>query len=172
MVGGDDIVAESLAELVRDALGETAGVDEDERRAVLAHMGSDLVQDVCHLLGARDRLELAVRQLDREVEVALVAGVDDLGQRPIADEQPGDRLDRPLRRGQTDPRRTGVAQRFEPFQREREMRPTLVARDGVDLVDDYGVDGAQRLPPARARHEQIQRFRCRHDEARRLPRHA
>ena len=36
VVRGDDVVAEPLAELVREALGEPAGVDEHERGAVLA----------------------------------------------------------------------------------------------------------------------------------------
>ena len=37
----------------------------------------DAVEHVAHLLGRGDRLELAVGQLEREVEVAPVAGVDD-----------------------------------------------------------------------------------------------
>ena len=101
-----------------------------------------------HLLRARDRLELAFGQLDREVERALVAAVDDRGERPIADEQPGDGLDRALRGRQADPVRPRVAQCLEPLEREREVRAPLVARDRVDLVDDHGVDRLQR---ARAR---------------------
>ena len=37
-----------------------------------------------------------------------------------------------------------VAERLEPFEREREVRATLVARDGVDLVDDHRLGGAQQ----------------------------
>ena len=77
VVRGDDVVAEALAELVREPLGQPAGVDEHERGAVLLHERGDAVEHVAHLLGRRDRLELAVGQLEREVEVALVAGVDD-----------------------------------------------------------------------------------------------
>ena len=79
MVRGDDVVAEPLAELVREPLGEAARVDEHEGGAVLADQRGDAVEDVAHLLGRRDRLELAVGELEREVEVALVAGVDDRG---------------------------------------------------------------------------------------------
>ena len=75
-------------------------------------------------------------------------GVDDLRQRPVADQQARDRLDRPLRRRQADAARPAVAQCFEPFEREREVRAALVARDSVDLVDDDGLDGAQRLAAA------------------------
>ncbi len=88
-----------------DALGEPPGVDEHERRAVLADVGGDAIEHVRHLLGAGDRFELAFGQLDREVEVALVTGVDDLRQRPVADEQARHGLDRALRGRQPDPAR-------------------------------------------------------------------
>ena len=68
------------------------------------HERGDPVEHVAHLLGRCDRLELAVGQLEREVEVALVAGVDD---RRAAARSPtssrADGLDRPLRRRQADP---------------------------------------------------------------------
>ena len=111
VVSGDDVVAEARAELVREPFGEPAGVDEHQRGAVLADERGDAVEDVAHLFGGGDRFELAVGQLEREVEVALVAGVDDDGQRAVADEQAPDGLDRLLRRRQTDPERTRVAQR-------------------------------------------------------------
>ncbi len=142
MVGGDDVVAQALAELVGEPLGEPAGVDEHERRAVLEHERGDAVEHVAHLLGGGDGLELAVGQLQREVEVALVAGVDDRGEGAITHEEAPDRLDRPLRRREPDAGGPGVAERLEPFEREREMRAALVARDRVDLVDDDGLDGA------------------------------
>ena len=136
---------------MREPLGEPAGVDEHERGAVLADELGDAVEHVAHLLGRRDRLELAVGQLEREVEVALVAGVDDRGQRPVAHEQPGDGLDRPLRRRQPDAVRALLAQRLEPLEREREVRAALVAGDGVDLVDDDRLDRAeQRRGPSRS----------------------
>ena len=140
MVRGDDVFTEPFAELVRDPLGQPARVDEHERGAVLAHVRGDAVEHVRHLLGARDGFELALRQLDREVEGALMTDVDDLRQRPLPDQQPGDRLDRALRGRQPDPDRTRVAQCFEPFEREREVRTALVARDRVDLVDDHHLD--------------------------------
>ena len=48
--------------------------------------------------------------------------------------------DSPMRCG------TGVAQRLEPFEGEREVRAALVARDGVDLVDDHRLGRAQQRP--------------------------
>ena len=51
-----------------------------------------------------------------------------------------------------------IGQRLEAFEREREVRPALVSRDRVDLVEDHRVDGAQEVAPAGARDEQVQRL--------------
>ena len=168
VVRGHDVVAEPFAEHVREPFGGAARAHEHERRVMFLDERGDAVEHVGHLLGARDRFDLALRQLDPEVEGADVPAVDDRRQRPVADQQPRHRLDRSLRRRQADAVRPRVAQRFQPLEREREVRAALVARDGVDLVDDHRVDRAQRGAPARARHQEVQRLRCRHDEARRL----
>ena len=100
-----------------------------------------------------------------------MTGVDDLRQRPLADEQPGDRLDRALRRREADPDRACLAQRFEPLERERKVRAALVTRDGMDLVDDHHLDSSQRGPAAGARDQEVERLGRRHEEARRFARH-
>ena len=97
MVRGHDVVAEAFAQLMRDPLGKPPGVDEHEGRPVLADVRGDAIEHVRHLLRAGDGFELAFGQLDREVEVALVTGVDDLRQRAIAHEQTRDGFDRSLR---------------------------------------------------------------------------
>src|SRR5256714_10350185 len=125
----------------------------------------DAYEAVGHLLRRRDRFELTLGQLDGDVERELVTDVDDLGQRTLADEQPPAPLDGTLRRREADARRPPVAERLEPFQREREVRAALVAGDGVDLVDDDGLGRPQRFAAARARHEEIERLRCRDYEA-------
>ncbi len=172
MVRGDHVVAQPLAELVREAFGQPTGVHEHERGAVLEDQRGDAVEHVRHLLRARDRFELAFGQLDREVERALVPAVDDRGERPVTDQQASDGLDRALRGRQPDPVRPRVAQCLESLEREREVRAPLVARDRVDLVDDHGVDRLQRDAPARAGDQQVQRLRRRDHEARRGPHHA
>jgi hypothetical protein len=77
-----------------------------------------------------------------------VAGVDDVRQRPaVADEQPGDALDRLLGRRQPDPDRDPpmllADQPIEALEAEREVGAALVAGDGVDLVDDHRADVAE-----------------------------
>ena len=172
VVRGDDVVAQPLAELVRDPLGQAAGVDEHERRAVLSHVRGDAVEHVGHLLGGRDRLELALGQLDREVEVALVAGVDDLRQRPVADEQPA----RPSRSGAAWPTgrrgsgacshsassRSSVSARCEP----RLSRATAWISSTITVSTVRSA-----LASARARDQEVERLGGGDDEARRLAHH-
>ncbi len=60
MVRGHHVVTQARAELVREALREAARVDEHECGVVLPDELGDAVEDVAHLLGRRDGLELAV----------------------------------------------------------------------------------------------------------------
>ena len=171
VVRGDHVVAQPLAELVREALGQPAGVDEHERGAVLADERGDAVEHVAHLLGRRDRLELALGQLEREVEVASVADVDDRRQRPVADQQPADRLDRALRGRQADPHRrrshsassrSSVSARCAP----RLSRATAWISSTITVST---VRSASR--PLALVTQQVQRLRGGDDEARRRAQH-
>jgi hypothetical protein len=171
VVGGHHVVAQALTQLVGEAFGEPPGVDEDERGAVLAHVGRDRVEHAGHLLGRGDRLELAVGQLQRQVERPLVADVDDPGQWPVAHEQPAHRLDRALGGRQPDPGGPRRADGLQPFQADRQVGAALVARHRVDLVDDDGVDGAQGIAPSLAGEQQVERLGRGDHEARGLAHH-
>ncbi len=92
-------------------------------------------------------------QLERQIQVALVAGVDDgrvgcaEGVVTGADEQPGHRVDRLLGGGQPDPdRRSSTTDMVEPLQGERQMRAPLVTGERMDLVHD---DRATEVSTAR-----------------------
>ena len=52
-------------------------------------------------------------------------------------------FDRLLRRGKADAHGRAMSQRFQPFERQREMRAALVVGHGVDFVHDHGLDIAQ-----------------------------
>ncbi len=171
VVRGDDVVTEALRQEMREAFGEPSGVDEDERGAVLLDELGDAVEDVGHLLGGGDGFELAVGQLERQVEVALVARVDDGRQRTITDEQARDSFDGTLGRREPDPGRAFVADGLQPFECDGEVGAALIASDGVDLVDDDGLDGVEPLTAFRARHEEVERFGGGDYEVRRLAQH-
>ena len=58
----------------------------------------------------------------------------------------------------------------EPLQGEREVRAALGRRDGVDLVDDHGLDVREDLVRPRG-HHQIERLGRRDQDVRRLAEH-
>ena len=53
MVRGNDVVAQTLAEFVREPLGQPPRVHEHECRVVLANEFGDAVEHAGHLLRAR-----------------------------------------------------------------------------------------------------------------------
>src|SRR5664279_2196694 len=103
----DDVLfAEPLLERRRDALDQPPRVDEYDRRAMIHDELCDPIVDPPELLVARDRGELVVGDLDREIERPAMARIDNVRQRsPRTDQQPRDPFDRPLRRRQADPYR-------------------------------------------------------------------
>ena len=141
VVGGDHVVAQALAELMGQPLGQPAGVDEHQGGAVLGHQGGDAVEDVRQLLGGRHRLQLAVGQLEAEVGVPLMADVDHgrqgAGRRPAAGRRSRSGAGSPTgrcacgRRSQSASSRSRVRARWDA---------PLVAGHGVDLVDDHRLD--------------------------------
>ena len=170
---GDHVVAELLAEEVGDPFGEAAGVDEHDRRAVVGDVLGDAVEDLAELLVAGDGFELGIRELDGEVEVALVAGIDDRRHRRrfAADEEAGDGLDRALGRAQSDPHRPLLAEALEPLDGEGEVRAPLVPDDGVDLVDDQRLGGGEDDAAPFAGDEEVERLGRGDEEVRRLAQH-
>jgi hypothetical protein len=114
VVGGHLVVAQPLTQLVGDPFCHPSRVHEDEGRPVGPDQSRDAIHDLGHLLGRRHRSQLVVRQLQGQIEGALVAHVDDragcgaVGIRPPgagADQQAGDGFDRSLRRREPDPLR-------------------------------------------------------------------
>ena len=104
-------------------------------------LGDAVVNLAPHFV-AGDGAKLGRRNFDREVELAAMADVDDGRSRASrAGQEMRDLLDRLLRRRQADARRP-VRQQVKPLQRERQVRAALVVGDGVDFVDDHGLDVA------------------------------
>ena len=76
VVAGDALLAEAVAQVVGDALGQGAGVDEDQGGVVLDDQIGEAVVDVIPLLAGGDGFEVGGGRFDGEVQVALVAEVD------------------------------------------------------------------------------------------------
>ena len=146
MVGGDHIVPEPLAQLVGQSLREPAGVDEHDGRAVAGHVLGDAVEDVVHLGGGGHRLQLAVGELEGDVERPPVPGVDDRAAgRPSGPVRVPTRSAATTSRGfcvaDSPTRAGGTAQTWASRSRVRQRwLPRLSPGQGVDLVDDDGLD--------------------------------
>ena len=161
-----------------DAFGHPPGVDEHEGRGVFFDQVANVVEDLAHLLGRCNRLHLRGRNDQVKVEFADVAFVDDLAvevavralSRP--DQQIRDGRDGFLGRGQPDPHDARSPSCFvdvvEAFERQRQMRASLVSCERVDLVDDDRVYRAERGAGPRRRAHEIERLGGRDDERRGL----
>ena len=62
-------------------------------------------------------------------------------------------LQRPLRCRQSDALRRPLADAGKPLEREREVRAALVRHQGVNLINDDGVDAAKHLAHIRREHQ-------------------
>ena len=189
VVRARDLFLGQLVQPHRQPLGEPPVVDEDDRRAVLLDELEDRRVD-----RGPDRagVRLVARAISTpscttgwassfdvpssrrsstghdhlEIELLARAGVDELD-RAVAGDEAADLLERALRRREADPLRRLVEQRVEPLEREREVGAALGAGDGVDLVDDHGLDPAQRLARLRGQHQE-ERLGRRDQDVRRL----
>ncbi len=108
---------------------------------------------------AADRLHLFDGDLDRQVQPRRLRRVDQRD-RPVAPQEPANLVQRALRGGQANPLRIDGGDRRQPLQRKRQVGAALGGRQRVDLVDDHGVAGAQRVAGRRPEH-QVQRLRRR-----------
>jgi hypothetical protein len=155
-----DLFLRQLVQPRAQALGEPAGVGEDDRAPVRADQLQqpflDVRPDAAALLGARratagdaagrlaDRPQVLHRDDDREVERRVPRGSHDR-HRLCATEEAGHFLERPHRGREADPLRRGPEQGLEALEAERQVGPALRPRDGVHLVHDDRLDGPQRV---------------------------
>ena len=163
-----------LGQLVRHALRKPPRVDHDERRAMRLDQLDEAVVDLFPHLGRHHRFERRARHFDREIDLALVAAVDDraLAFRLGADEELRDLFDRLLRRRQADALELASARVLEALERQRQMRAAARFEHGVDFVDDHDPRGLQHLARALGGEQQIQRFGRGDEDVGRLAQHS
>ena len=83
-----------------------------------------------------------------------------------------DFVERPLRRRETDSLRSLLDQFVEPLQCKRQMGTALRSRDCMDLVDDHRTHAAEHAATFQRGEHDVQRFRCRDQNVRRLSEHS
>ena len=177
-VDADAALLGELVELGGEALGLPAGVAEDDRRAVVEDLVEDLRVDArpdAHSargegdvrrstpgLDGHDLLAEVGHVLDRDHDLDLHrladAGVDDrhrtrLAGRGVAAEEAGDLLERTLRGRQPDALGRAGGDLLQPLERQRQVGAALGRGEGVDLVDDDGLDTGQGLGRRRGEHQ-------------------
>ncbi len=123
---------------MRNALRQPSRVHEDQRGPMLLHQFRNAVVDLVPHFVRRHRPKLARGNFDSEIEFASLCDLHDRRRGPsVSGEKLRDQFDWLLRGGKADARRPRGCERFEPFERQREMRAALVVRDGVNFVDDH-----------------------------------
>ena len=169
---GHPLGGEPFRQLPRHPLGEAAGIDEDQGRA----MGLDqLGQPVVNLLpdfAGHHGFERRGRNFEGKVARPAMAGVDDPALGIGSDEKSGHRLDRLLRRREADAQQRAAAERGQPLERDRQMRAALVRRHRMNLVDDDRPRRRQHFAAGFGTEQDIERFRRGHDDVRRISAHA
>ena len=191
VVGADELLAGQLVEPLGEPLREPPAVREDDRAAMLpdqledprvdgrpdARAGLRVGGRSAGLLVERQRLPERGHVVDGDDDLELERlsrpCVHDahLAVRAGAAQEPGDRVERALRRAEADALgRVGVlrAEALEAFEAQREVRAALAAGDRVDLVDDDVLDVPERVAGAAGEH-QVQRFGRRDEDVRRAP---
>ena len=112
------VLAEPRRQLMRDALGKLARVDEDERAAMALDELHELLVDLGPMLVRAHGLQLHRRHFDGQIHVAEMADVHDVWLRTATrpDQEAPQLVERLLRRAEADADRPNLAQRFQPFE--------------------------------------------------------
>src|SRR5690606_8672001 len=112
-------------------------------------------------------LERRARELEPQIEGAYVPLIDDAespGALPLvgdvarADEEARDLVERFLRGREADALHLSPGEGVEALEREREVRPALVADERVDLVDDHGADRREHRAAALGGEQDVERL--------------
>ncbi len=141
VMGPHELLAGQLVQALGEPLGEAPAVRENDRAVV----GPDQLEELRVDRGPDARPEVTSPNRTSGGFV----GRDDLAEPAhVLDRDDDPELERPLGRRQPDPleaRRAGRPKMFEALHRQREMRSAFRAGDRVDLVEDDGLDAAERL---------------------------
>ncbi|VVP47538.1 hypothetical protein PS732_05230 [Pseudomonas fluorescens] len=145
VVRGHCVFAQAFAEVAAQALGEAAGVDENQRGAVLAgQFGEAIVDQLPNVVG-HDGGQRHRRHLNAQIPWACMADINDVAGPIMADEKLRHGFHRFLRGGQADAGQRFGAQCLQSFQAQGQVTATFTGGHGVDFVDDHGARGAEHF---------------------------
>ncbi len=167
MVRGNRLLAQPVAEVAGDALGQAPGVDEHQGGAVFARQGGQAVIDQAPDIGGHHCTQRHWRHLDGQVALPSMADIDDCAGAAVADQKLRHPLDRALRGRQADAPQRPVAQGLQALQGQCQVGAALVACQGMDFVDDYRVHAGQAFTARSRAHQHVERFGGGHQDVRR-----
>ncbi len=169
-MAGDLLLAEHFGQVRGDALGQLAGIHEDQRRAMTVDKPRDLPVDLMPLLVRTDRRKRRGWYDDCHVHLATVSDVHQRAIPPHAHEKSGDLFQRLLRGGQADALNR-ARQCFQALQRERQMRAAFVAGKRVNFIDNCRPDASQHFASAGAGQQDVERLGGGDEDVRRFAQH-
>jgi len=179
------VVAAALPEVVQHPFGPGPGVRKHERVGVFGDefvelgikaIRHDAARRVYQVVGGTAQLDVELPDEPRVDDLELAGPPVRTDLRSIrsgspTDQKLADRFEGFDGRRTADPGRRGLTHPFEPFQRDREMRPAFVVRKRVDLVDDHVLDRFEFPFEFRAVEQDCERLRRRVEYVWRLLEH-
>src|SRR2546423_4050572 len=169
---GHSVFSEALRKMMGNAFGEAPSVDENQCGRMLLGEFRDAVVDFAPHFIRGDGAEFAGGNFDGQVEFAAMADVHDLRLRSAATGQEvRDKFDRLLRGGESDARKLSLSKVIEALEREREVRATFIVGNGMDFIDDYGLDSLEDFATLCGGEQDVERFRRCHQNMRRTREH-
>ena len=183
VVRGHPLLAQPLREVRRHSLGQPARVDEHQGGPMpLDQLGDPAVDFLPHL-ARHHRVERRAGDLDSQVQLPLVTLVDNLAARltlliqappaPRPNQEARHLPDRLLGGRQPDARQSFAPPNkvSQTFDAQRQVRAPAIVGHRVNLIDDQGPGRAQHVAAALRRQQQVERFRGRDQDVRRLANH-
>src|SRR4029077_6578452 len=169
---GYGVAPQAFGEIVSDALGQAASVDEDERGGMLVgELRQAIVDFAPHFVGG-DGAELAGRYFDGEIHLAAMADLHDGGIVSFgAGQEMCDGLDWPLRGGEADASEALTRELVQPLKGKSEVRTALIVSYGVNFIDDDSLDGFEDFAALCRGEEDVQRFGRRDQDVRGAGKH-
>src|ERR1700733_12588482 len=158
-MGGDLVGAELFRQVVRDPLRQAPGVYKYQRRAMLFDQFHQAVINLVPHFVAGDGAELAGGNFNGQVELSFVADVDDDRIRAaVAGEEMGHFFNRFLGGRKSNAHWPTMGQLFQPLERESQVSATFVIGDGMDFIEDHGLNVEQDGPALLRREQDVERL--------------
>ncbi len=132
MVGGHLVLAEALAQVAGQALGQPSGVDEHQGGAMLAGQGGEAVVDQVPDIVGHYRTQRHRRHLDGQVARTGMADVDDGAGSLVPNQELRYPLDGALRGRQSDAPQRSSAQGLQTLQAQRQCTWVSPARPDAE----------------------------------------